>query len=110
MDNSDHKDKTVDNTLTIQTDVPNDGEASPLEHNGAPEDIGDPEESLGGLAGEAGELSEDADQEAGEPPEDPAGDAPVGLRVFGDAAICARLHGSIASISSSSACARAMRA
>jgi cell fate regulator YaaT (PSP1 superfamily) len=79
MDNPDHKDKTVDNTPTIQTDVPNDGEPSPPEHTGEPEDIGDPEEFLEGPAGEpqedpageAGELSEEAGQEAGEPQEDP---------------------------------------
>jgi hypothetical protein len=79
MDNTDHKDKIVDNTPTIQTDVPNDGEPSPPEHTGEPEDIGDPEEFLEGPAGEpqedpageAGELSEEAGQEAGEPQEDP---------------------------------------
>jgi cell fate regulator YaaT (PSP1 superfamily) len=77
MDNPDHKDKTVDDTPTIQTDAPDTEESLPPEHIGAPEDIetprsGESGELSEGLAEEVREPSEDLDRESGEPSEDQA--------------------------------------
>jgi cell fate regulator YaaT (PSP1 superfamily) len=71
MDNPDHKDKTVDNTPTIQTDDPNTEEPLPPEQTGTPEHNGEPGEASEDPAVEDGEPSEDPTVEAGEPSEDP---------------------------------------
>jgi len=57
MDNPDHKDKTVDNTSTIQSDVLNIDEMSP------PENVGDPKNIEEPMAAESEGSSEDQPQE-----------------------------------------------
>ncbi len=57
MDNSDHKDKTVNNTPATQTDALNADEPSPPENTREPEDIGE------SMTEEPGEPSEDPAQE-----------------------------------------------